>query len=109
MGLGIPTTSEHPDEAWDYIVPMTSQSVQNDYAKLSLPIWASSYSDPAVTEGQEELISAAEKGLAAMYPRPLTPHYQELSMALQQAIQEALLGMNGPEDALQNAADNSGL
>ena len=109
MGLGIPTTSEHPEEAWDYIVHMTSQLVQNEYAELSLPIWASSYSDPAVTEGQEELISAAEKGLAAMYPRPLTPHYQELSMALQQAIQEALLGMNGPEDALQNAADNSGL
>src|SRR5690606_25043253 len=79
MGLGITTTSQHPDEAWKYIVHMTSQGVQNQYAKLSLPIWASSYSDPAVTAGQEELIAAAEKGLAAMYPRPTTPKYQEMS------------------------------
>ncbi len=109
MGLGITSTSEHPDEAWDYIVFMTSQKVQNEYARLSLPIWASSYTDPAVTKGQEELIAAAEKGLAAMYPRPLTPHYQEMSLALQQGIQEALLGMSAPKDALEAAAENSGL
>ncbi len=44
-----------------------------------------------------------------MYPRPMTPRYQEMSMALQQGIQEALLGMASPKDALQGAADNSGL
>lgn len=109
MGLGITATSKHQDEAWKYIVHMTSQGVQNQYAKLSLPIWASSYADPAVTGGQEELIKAAEKGLAAMYPRPTTPKYQELSAALQQAIQEALLGTSSPEDALKSAAENSGL
>ncbi|OOY03183.1 extracellular solute-binding protein [Thioclava sp. F28-4] len=109
MGLGITTTSKHPDEAWDYITFMTSQKEQNAYAKLSLPIWKSSYSDPDVTKGQEELIQAAQTGLAAMYPRPMTPHYQEMSMALQQGIQEALLGTNSPEDALQAAAENSGL
>lgn len=109
MGLGITTTSKHPDEAWDYITFMTSQKEQNAYAKLSLPIWASSYRDPEVTKGQEELIQAAQTGLAVMYPRPMTPHYQEMSMALQQAIQEALLGTNSPEDALQAAAENSGL
>lgn len=109
MGLGITTTSKHPDKAWDYITFMTSQKEQNAYAKLSLPIWASSYNDPEVTKGQEELIQAAQTGLAVMYPRPMTPHYQEMSMALQQAIQEALLGTNSPEDALQAAAENSGL
>ncbi|KAA8608903.1 ABC transporter substrate-binding protein [Salipiger aestuarii] len=109
MGLGITSTSEHPDEAWDYIVHMTSQPVQNAYARLSLPIWASSYSDPAVTEGQEELIEAAGKGLAVMYPRPMTANYQEMSMALQQGIQEALLGMASPAEALEGAAENSGL
>jgi multiple sugar transport system substrate-binding protein len=88
---------------------MTSQKVQNDYAKLSLPIWASSYDDPAVSKGQEELIAAAKLGLAAMYPRPTTPKYQEMSTALQQSIQEALLGQSSPEDALKSAAENSGL
>ena len=109
MGLGVTATSQHPEEAWKYIVFMTSQPVQNQYAKLSLPIWASSYDDPAVTTGQEELIGAAKHSLAAMFPRPTTPKYQELSTALQQAIQESLLGQSAPEDALKTAADNSGL
>ena len=109
MGLGITSASKHPDEAWKYITFMTSQKVQNDYAKLSLPIWSSSYDDPAVTKGQEELIAAAKQSLAAMYPRPTTPKYQELSTALQQAIQESLLGQSSPEDALKTAAENSGL
>ncbi|MGN6551530.1 MAG: extracellular solute-binding protein, partial [Pararhizobium sp.] len=39
MGLGITSNSKHPDEAWKYITYMTSQPVQNKYAKLSLPIW----------------------------------------------------------------------
>jgi multiple sugar transport system substrate-binding protein len=109
MGLGVTTTSKHPDEAWNYVAFMTSQQTQNAYAKLSLPIWASSYEDPAVTAGQEELIAAAKSGLAAMYPRPTTPKYQELSAALQQAIQESLLGQADPEQALKTAAENSGL
>ncbi|ATU95955.1 ABC transporter substrate-binding protein (plasmid) [Phyllobacterium zundukense] len=109
MGLGITSTSRHPDEAWKYITFMTSQPTQNQYAKLSLPIWASSYDDPAVSKGQEELIAAAKVGLAAMYPRPTTPKYQELSTALQQAVQESLLGQAKPEDALKTAAENSGL
>ncbi|WP_313664657.1 extracellular solute-binding protein [Shinella sp.] len=109
MGLGITSTSQHQEEAWKYIVHMTSQETQNAYAKLSLPIWASSYEDPAVTSGQEELIAAAKLGLAAMYPRPTTPKYQELSTALQQGIQEALLDQATPEDALKSAAENSGL
>jgi multiple sugar transport system substrate-binding protein len=105
MGLGITTTSQNPDEAWSYIVFMTSQATQNDYARLSLPIWASSYDDPAVTSGQEDLISAAKIGLAAMYPRPTTPSYQEMSANLQQAIQMALLGQSSPADALAAAAE----
>jgi multiple sugar transport system substrate-binding protein len=109
MGLGITSTSKNPGEAWDYITYMTSQKVQNAYAKLSLPIWASSYTDPEVTKGQEELIAAAQTGLAAMYPRPMTPKYQEMSLALQQAIQEALLGSSAPAEALAGAAENSGL
>lgn len=109
MGLGITTTSEHPDEAWTYITFMTSQPTQNAYARLSLPIWATSYDDPAVTAGQEDMIAAAKVGLAAMYPRPTTPGYQEMSAALQQAIQEALLGQASPADALAAAAEGGGL
>lgn len=104
MGLGVTTTSKHPEEAWKYIAFMTSQPTQNAYAKLSLPIWASSYTDPVVTGGQEALVEAAETSLAIMYPRPTTPKYQELSAALQVAIQQALVGSAKPAAALEEAA-----
>ncbi len=109
MGLGVTTTSAHPDEAWKFVVHMTSQPVQNAYARLSLPIWASSYEDPAVVAGQEELVATAKIGLGLMYPRPTTAKYQELSTALQIAIQQALLGQATPADALAEAAEASGL
>jgi multiple sugar transport system substrate-binding protein len=44
-----------------------------------------------------------------MYPRPTTPNYQELSTGLQVAIQQAILGQAEPAEALQEAADQSGL
>lgn len=109
MGLGVTASSAHPDEAWNFVAYMTSQATQNSYSKLSLPIWAASYKDPAVTSGQGEMIAAAEIGLAAMYPRPTTPKYNELSALLQVAIQEALLGVTPPADALTAAKDASGL
>jgi len=109
MGLGITTASQHPDEAWKYIMFMTSQPVQNQYAQLSLPIWASSYDDPAVAKSQEPLVAAAKVGLGVMFPRPFTPKYQQMSQALQVDIQKALLGTSSPEDALKEAAANAGL
>ena len=109
MGLGITAASEHPDEAWKYIIAMTSLETQRKYAQLSLPIWSSWYDKPDVSKDQEQLIAAAKVGLAAMYPRPTTPKYQELSTAIQQAIQSALLKSAEPEAALKDAAAASGL
>lgn len=104
MGLGITANSAHPDAAWKYITYLTSQPVQNKYAKLSLPIWKSSYTDPSVVKGQEALVKAADTSLNLMFPRPTIARYQELSAALQKAIQEALLGRQTPQAALDDAA-----
>ncbi|HEU4826897.1 MAG TPA: extracellular solute-binding protein [Dongiaceae bacterium] len=109
MGLGITTASKHPDEAWKYVLAMTSPETQSKYAQLSLPIWSAWYDHPNVDKSQEPLIAAAKVGLAAMYPRPTTPKYQELSTAIQQAIQSALLKSATPEAALKDAAAASGL
>ena len=109
MGLGITANSSIRTRPGSTSPIITSQPVQNKYAKLSLPIWKSSYDDPAVTKGQEELIAAAKVSLPLMFPRPTTPHYQELSSALQVAIQQAVLGTDSPENALKAAADKSGL
>lgn len=107
MGLGITANSQHADDAWKYITYMTAQETQNKYAKLSLPIWKASYDDPAVTAGQEKLIAAAKSSIGAMFARPATPSYPELSAILQKKIQEVLLGQATPEDALQDAAKSA--
>ncbi len=104
MGLGVTSNSQHPDEAFQLIQFLTSQQVQNKYAKLSLPIWKSSYDDPAVTQDQESLIEAAKKAIPAMYPRPLLVQYPQFSTWLQTDIHRALLGQATPADALDNTA-----
>ena len=107
MALSIPANSTHPDEAWKYITFMTSQPVQNKYAQLSLPIWKSSYDDPAVAKGQESVVAAAKVSIGRMFPRPTTPSYQELSSILQKKLQEVLLGKAKPEEAMQSANDQA--
>ena len=106
MGLGIAKGSTHPDQAWQYIQYMTSQPVQNQYARLSLPIWKSSYQDPSVQKDQESLIAAADKSLNVMLSRPETADYSRLSNQLQQQLQQALLGKITAQDAMA-AVDKS--
>jgi multiple sugar transport system substrate-binding protein len=104
MGLGITSGSQHPNEAWKFISLLTSQSVQNKYATLSLPIWKTSYNNPIVTKGQESVVKAAKTSIAAMYPRPTVVKYAEFSTILQKSLQEAILGKVSAQDALESAA-----
>ena len=103
MGLGIAKASAHPDQAWEFISYMTSQPVQNKYAKLSLPIWKSSYDDPAVQKDQEQLIAAAKTSLNVMLSRPVTADYSRLSNILQQNIQAVLQGKTPAQDGMEAA------
>lgn len=100
MGLGVMQTSSHPDQSWQYIRYLTSQPVQDKYARLSLPIWKSSYDDPAVQKGQEALIAAAKPALNVMLMRPITADYSRLSNTLQQQLQQVLQGQKTPEVAM---------
>jgi multiple sugar transport system substrate-binding protein len=104
MGLGITAGSTKQDAAWKFITHMSSQAVQDKYAQLSLPIWKSSYSDPAVTKGQEAIVEAAKTSIGIMAPRPQFGAYPELSKIMQGAIQNALAGKATPEAALSDAA-----
>lgn len=106
MGLGIAKASQHPEEAWQYIHYLTSQPVQDKYAKLSLPVWKASYQDPAVAKGQESLIAAADKSLNVMLSRPETADYSRLSNTLQQQLQSVLQSKATPDIALK-AVDTS--
>jgi multiple sugar transport system substrate-binding protein len=107
MGLGIPTNASNPDAAWKLITFMTSQPVQNKYAKLSLPIWKSSYDDPAVSEGQPDLVAAAKTSIAIISNRPVTPTYNEVSAILQAALQSVLVGGEDPAAAMAAAKEEA--
>lgn len=100
MGLGVTQASAHQGEALAFVRYLTSQPVQDKYAKLSLPIWKSSYDDPAVQKGQEPLIAAAKKSLDVMLMRPITADYSRLSNGLQQQLQQVLQGQQTPQSAM---------
>ncbi len=101
----ITTGSKHPNEAWQYIKFITSQPIQNQHATVSLPIWASSYTDPAVIKSAgSQLVSVAKTELPNMILRPQVTNYNAASQALQVQIQDALLGKKSPQAALNAAA-----
>jgi multiple sugar transport system substrate-binding protein len=104
MALCITTGSQHQEEAWKYIEFITSQNVQDQYAKLSLPIWKSSYDEPKVVETLPEVVAVAKNQLNDMILRPQVPAYNEASAALQLEIQNALTGAKSPQQALDDAA-----
>ncbi len=101
----ITTGSKHPDQAWEYIKFITSQPVQDQHATVSLPIWAASYTDPAVIKSAgSQLVSVAKTELPNLILRPQVTNYNAASQALQVQIQEALLGKKSPQAALNAAA-----
>lgn len=104
MALCIASGSKNPDAAWKYIEFLTSQKVQNQYAKLSLPIWKSSYDDPQVVKTLPEVVAVAKTQLNDMILRPQIPSYNSASQILQVSIQKALTGRASPKQALDDAA-----
>lgn len=96
---------KHVNEAWQFIKFITSAPVQDDFAKDSLPIWSSSYSNPKVIKaGGKQLVDVAKTQLVDMILRPQVTNYNSASQALQVQIQKALLGKTDPQSALNEAA-----
>ncbi len=101
----ITSGTKHPEEAWEYVKFITSQPVQDEYVADSLPIWSSSYSDPAVIKtAGSQLVSVAKTQLPDMILRPQVTNYNAASQELQVQIQNALLGKASAQSALNTAA-----
>jgi multiple sugar transport system substrate-binding protein len=104
MALCIAAGSKNQDTAWKYIEFLTSQKTQDQYAKLSLPIWKSSYEEPQVVKTLPDVVAVAKTQLNDMILRPQIPEYNSASQILQVAIQKALTGKTSPKQALDDAA-----
>ena len=104
MGIAIANGSQNQDAAWKYIQFMTSQKIQNQYAKLSLPIWKSSYDQEEVIQALPQVVPIAKVQLNDMILRPVVTNYNDVSHTLQVEIQQALTGEKSPKQALDDAA-----
>jgi multiple sugar transport system substrate-binding protein len=104
MGIAISNGSQNQDAAWKYIQFMTSQKIQNQYAKLSLPIWRSSYDQEEVIQALPQVVPIAKVQLNDMILRPVVTNYNDVSHTLQVEIQQALTGDKSPKQALDDAA-----
>ena len=105
MGIAISNGSQNQDAAWKYIQFMTSQKTQNQYAKLSLPIWKSSYDQEEVVQALPQVVPIAKVQLNDMILRPVVTNYNDVSHTLQVEIQQALTGDKSPKQALDDAAN----
>jgi len=105
MGMAISNGSQNQDAAWKYIQFMTSQKVQNQYAKLSLPIWKGSYDQEEVVQALPQVVPIAKVQLNDMILRPVVTNYNDVSHTLQVEIQQALTGDKSPKQALDDAAN----
>jgi multiple sugar transport system substrate-binding protein len=107
MALCVTSGSKNQKAAWTYISYLTSEAVQNKYAKSSLPCWAASYTDNSVVSTNPAMVPVAKKELANLIERPQVPRYNEISQVLQAELQNALLGKKTPKQALDDAANQA--
>ncbi|HEY4945909.1 MAG TPA: extracellular solute-binding protein [Candidatus Limnocylindrales bacterium] len=104
MSLAVTTTTKHPNEALAYALFMASEQSQEMDVANALPMWKASFDNPAVTKGNPDLFAAAKIQFAGLVARPVVPYYTKLSNALQDAIQQVLLGKKTPQTALDDVA-----
>jgi multiple sugar transport system substrate-binding protein len=104
MALAVAGGSKNQSAAWKYISYLTSQPVQNKYAISSLPVWRSSYDDPAVIKTNPAVVPQAKKQLGDLILRPQVTNYNAVSQVLQAEIQNVLLNKKSSQKALDDAA-----
>jgi multiple sugar transport system substrate-binding protein len=107
MALSVAAGSKNQDAAWKLVEYLTSQPVQNTYALSSLPVWKSSYDDPAVIKTNPVVVPQAKKQLGDLILRPQVKNYNAMSQVLQAELQGALLGQKSPQQALDDAASKA--
>ena len=108
--FSIMATTPYADQTWKFLTYLASNEVQMKYSSAMLPIWQGDFQGDTLAK----LLTAAPTNpvtvpaFLAQFPfaneRPTVAYYNEASMALQLAIQEALTGIKTPQQALDEAA-----
>ena len=108
--FAIMATTPYPDQTWKFLTYLASNEVQMKYSAAMLPIWQADFEGAnletlkAATPSNPVTVPAFLAQFPYAFERPTVPYYNEASMALQLAIQEALTGVKSPQQALDEAA-----
>ncbi|MCP3819707.1 ABC transporter substrate-binding protein [Streptomyces sp. A3M-1-3] len=99
--LAVSSRSRHPESAADLISYLTSERVQRQVlTEGSLPpVRAALYEDPALVRDFPYLPTLRQSVLAAE-PRPKSPQYDQVSLAVQAVVQDVMALRQTPEQAV---------
>jgi multiple sugar transport system substrate-binding protein len=104
-GLGIATSTKHPDQAWRAIQYLTSADAQRQFILASgyVPSRPALFNDPQIVARYShypKLLEVVEKAVL----RPPIPQYAQASDILQRYLSAALTGRLSSKKAMQSAA-----
>lgn len=103
--LAVNTHARHPDSAARLIAYLTSEPVQRQVLTRGAlpPVRAALYEDPALVRRFPYLPTLRTAVLTAA-PRPKSAHYDQVSLAVQAVVQDALTGRETPGQAVRRLA-----
>ncbi|MFJ5777128.1 ABC transporter substrate-binding protein [Streptomyces sp. NPDC093094] len=103
--LAVGAHARHPDTAARLIAYLTSERVQRQVLTRGAlpPVRADLYEDPSLIARFPYLPTLRESVLAAA-PRPRSPHYDQVSLAVQAVVHDAMTGRQTPAAAVRRLA-----
>ncbi|MEU7033842.1 ABC transporter substrate-binding protein [Streptomyces sp. NPDC046237] len=104
--LAVSSQARHPESARDLIAYLTSEPVQRRVLTEGAlpPVRSALYEDPALVARFPYLPTLRASVLAAA-PRPKSPHYEQVSLAVQAVAHDAMSQHQTPEAAVRRLAD----
>lgn len=103
--LVINAHSKHQESAADLIGYLTSEKVQRRLMveESWTPVWADLYRDPAMLR-QYPWLAPLRESLLAAKPRPKSSQYEQVSLAIQAVMHDAMTQRETPEHAVERLA-----
>ncbi|PWI12948.1 ABC transporter substrate-binding protein [Streptomyces sp. Act143] len=100
--LAVSAHARHPDTAARLIAYLTSEAVQRQVLTRGAlpPVRAALYEDPDLVQ-QFPYLPILRSSVLHAAPRPKSPRYDQVSLVVQAAVQDALTGHQTPEAAVR--------
>ncbi|MBT9315078.1 ABC transporter substrate-binding protein [Leptothoe spongobia] len=104
-GFGIPQNSAHPEEAWEAIKYLTSETAQREFVLASgfLPSRTILFQDPDIVKKYPHMPQMLEYLESSSVFRPVIKDYEAASKILQSALSDILRGQQSVKAAMKQA------